>query len=103
MKSKLISASVLAFAALAAGSSFAEGRDIYPASNASAVSTKTRADVQAELAQAQRNGYNVNIGRNWTGDNAVSTSNRSRDEVRREAASAVVSTSALEHDYPVVR
>jgi hypothetical protein len=66
MKSNLVSASVLAVSALAffgSASSFAEGRDPFPQDQVKAVSTKSRADVRAELVQAQREGYNVNIGR----------------------------------------
>jgi hypothetical protein len=52
MKSNLVSASVLAVSALAffgSASSFAEGRDPFPQDQVNTVSTKTRADVRAEL------------------------------------------------------
>ena len=57
MKSNLVSASVLAVSALAffgSASSFAEGRDPFPLDQASAVSTKTRAEVKSEVLQAQK-------------------------------------------------
>jgi Domain of unknown function (DUF4148) len=103
MKSTLLSASVLALAAMAAGSSFAEGSDSLVQNNTGFVSTKTRADVQAELAQAQREGYNVSLGHNWDGGGKPVISTRSRDEVRREAIGSVASTNALERNYPVMR
>lgn len=57
MKSNLVSASILAVSALAffgSASSFAEGRDPFPQEKVNTVSTKTRADVKAELLQAPR-------------------------------------------------
>jgi hypothetical protein len=107
MKSTLVSASILAIAALASANSFAEGRDPYPLDQVSAASTKTRADVQAELLQAQREGYSVNIGNTYQ-DPAFSgtpASTRTRAEVKAEASSAgtAVSVSALEHAYPAVQ
>ena len=106
MKSTLVSASILAIAALASANSFAEGRDPYPLDQVSAASTKTRADVQAELLQAQREGYSVNIGNTYQ-DPAFSgtpASTRTRAEVKAEASSGTaVSVSALEHAYPAVQ
>ena len=57
MKSNLVSASVLAVSALAffgSASSFAEGRDPFPQDQVKSVSTKTRADVRAELVAARQ-------------------------------------------------
>jgi hypothetical protein len=109
MKSTLVSASILAIAALASANSFAEGRDPYPLDQldqVSAASTKTRADVQAELREAQREGYSVNIGNTYQ-DPAFSgtpASTRTRAEVKAEASSGTaVSVSALEHAYPAVQ
>lgn len=113
MKSNFVSAATLAIAALAtlgSASSFAEGCDPYPLDRleqASAASTKTRADVQAELLQAQRTGYSVNIGNTYQ-DPAFSgtpASTRTRAEVKAEASSAgsAVSVSALEHAYPAAQ
>ena len=110
MKSTLVSASILAIAALASANSFAEGRDPYPLNQldqVSVASTKTRADVQAELREAQREGYSVNIGNTYQ-DPAFSgtpASTRTRAEVKAEASSAgtTVSVSALEHAYPAVQ
>lgn len=110
MKSNLVSASILAIAALASASSFAEGRDPYPLDRleqASAASTKTRADVQAELLQAQRTGYSVNIARTFQDPTFDSKpdSARTRAEVKAEAVStgSAVSVSALEHAYPAAQ
>jgi hypothetical protein len=106
MKSNLVSASVLAVSALAffgSASSFAEGRDPFPQDQVNSVSTKTRADVRAELAQAQHEGYSVNIGPTYQAPEAIApASTRSRAEVKAEAGSTV-SVSALERDYPVVQ
>jgi hypothetical protein len=92
MKSTLLSASVLALATLAAGSSYAEGREPFPEVNAPSLaqSATTRAEVKAELLQAQRQGFSANIARNWNGDvekNGVSSV--SRAEVRNEAIAAL--------------
>ena len=106
MKSNLVSASVLAVSALAffgSASSFAEGRDPFPQDQVNTVSSKTRADVRAELAQAKREGYSVNIGRTYQAPEASApASTRSRAEVKAEAGAAV-SVSTLERDYPVVQ
>ena len=106
MKSNLVSASVLAVSALAffgSASSFAEGRDPFPQDQVNTVSSKTRADVRAELVQAQREGYSVNIGPTYQSPEASApASTRSRAEVKAEAGKAV-SVSALERDYPVVQ
>lgn len=106
MKSNLVSASVLAIAALAtfgSASSFAEGRDPYPLDQVNAVSTKSRADVRAELVQAQREGYSVNISPTYQSlDAGAPVSTKSRAEVKAEAGNAI-SVSAIERDYPVVQ
>jgi hypothetical protein len=105
MKSNLVSASVLAVSALAffgSASSFAEGRDPFPLDQVNAVSTKSRADVRAELVQAQRQGYNVNLGNTYGDAQAAPASTKSRAEVKAEAGTAV-SVSAIERDYPVVQ
>jgi hypothetical protein len=106
MKSNLVSASVLAVSALAffgSASSFAEGRDPYPLDQTNTVSTKTRAEVRAELVQAKRDGYSVNLPRNYqapeTGAPAIT---KSRAEVRAEVGNTV-SASAFEREYPVVQ
>jgi hypothetical protein len=105
MKSNLVSASVLAVSALAffgSASSFAEGRDPYPLDQVNSVSTKSRAEVKAELVQAQREGYNVNLGNNYGDVHTAPVSNKTRAEVKAEAGTAV-STVALERNYPVVQ
>jgi hypothetical protein len=106
MKSNLVSASVLAVSALAffgSASSFAEGRDPFPQDQVKAVSTKSRAEVKAELVQAQREGYSVNIGPSYQSPEAAAlVSTKSRAEVKADAGGAV-SVSALDRDYPVVQ
>lgn len=106
MKSNLVSASVLAVSALAffgSASSFAEGRDPYPLDQVNTVSTKSRADVRAELLQAQRDGsYKANLGNTYQDIHAAPTSDKTRAEVKAEAGAAV-SVSAIDRDYPVVQ
>ncbi|MFS2035767.1 DUF4148 domain-containing protein [Polaromonas sp. CT11-55] len=106
MKSNLVSASVLAVSALAffgSASSFAEGRDPFAQDQVKSVSTKTRAEVKAELAQAQREGYSVNIGRTYQAPEASApVSTKSRAEVKAEIGTTV-SASAFDRDYPVVQ
>lgn len=106
MKSNLVSASVLAVSALAffgSASSFAEGRDPFPQDQVQSVSTKTRAEVRAELAQAQHEGYSVNIGRTYQAPEASApVSTKSRAEVKAEAGTTV-SAAAFDRDYPVVQ
>jgi hypothetical protein len=105
MKSNLVSASVLAISAVAifgSASSFAEGRDPYPLDQVNAVSTKSRADVRAELLQAQREGYSVNVGPTFQDVYTPPGSTKTRAEVKAEPGAAV-SVSALERDYPVVQ
>ena len=104
MKSNLASASVLALAALAtlgSASSFAESNP-FPQTGASTASSKTRAEVRAELLQAQRAGYDVKIGTTYQDVTAAPASSKSRAEVRTETG-AQVSTSLIEHAYPVVQ
>ena len=100
MTSKIISASVLAIAALASVSSFAESNPFPQV--AQTASNTSRTQVQAELAQAQREGYSATISNTWQDTNTAPVSNRTRAEVKREAGSAV-SVSAIERLYPVVQ
>jgi hypothetical protein len=105
MKSNLVSASVLAVSALAffgSASSFAEGRDPFPQDQANSVSTKTRADVKAELLQAQREGYSVNITPTYQDVYTAPVSGKTRAEVKAEIGTTV-SAVALDRDYPVVQ
>lgn len=88
MKSTLVSASILAIAALASANSFAEGRDPYPLDQVSAASTKTRAEVRAELLQAQREGYNLNQDNTYADVKVAPVSNKTRAEVRAELLQA---------------
>ncbi len=105
MKSNLVSASILAIAALAtfgSTSSFAEGSDPYPLDQVSAASTKTRAEVRAELLQAQRAGYNVNLGNTYPDVKVAPISNKTRAEVKAEITASSPGYS-IEHDYPTVQ
>ena len=105
MKSNLVSASILAVSALAffgSASSYAEGRDPFPQEKVNTVSTKTRADVRAELAQAQRDGYSVNIGRTYQDVYTAPVSGKTRAEVKAEIGTTV-SAATLDREYPVVQ
>ena len=105
MKSNLVSASILAVSALAffgSASSFAEGRDPFPQDQVKSVSTKTRAEVKAELLQAQREGYSANIGRTYQDVYTAPASGKTRAEVKAEIGTTV-SAAALDRGYPVVQ
>lgn len=52
MKKSILSSALFTVAALGAGSAFAGGSNNYPADKTSSVSTKTRTQVKAELAEA---------------------------------------------------
>lgn len=100
MKSTLVTASILALATLSAGASFAEGRGGYSQDNTSVVSaagSKTRAEVQADLAQAQRDGFSVNLGDNWSGNQAAPVGQKTRAEVRAEAITSASAKPAFEN------
>ena len=56
MKKSILSTALFTLAALGAGSAFAGGGNNYPAEKTSNASTKTRAQVKAELAEAIRVG-----------------------------------------------
>jgi hypothetical protein len=96
MKTRLLIAAVIALSAIATvGSTFAES--IYPPEGSAAVSTKTRAEVKAELEQARKDGLLMNSGEGgyineWTrptiGAQGVAGSRysgRTREEVKAEA------------------
>lgn len=105
MKSNLVSASILAVSALAffgSASSFAEGRDPFPQDQVKSVGTKTRAEVKAELLQAQREGYSANISRTYQDVYTAPASGKTRAEVKAEIGTTV-SAAALDRDYPVVQ
>lgn len=85
--SKLVSASVLALAALASASSFAQDSN-YPGNDVSATSTKSRAEVRAELQQTPRASYQVNGDSSFPGDAAPVASTKTRAEVRAELEQA---------------
>lgn len=89
MKStKLVSASVLALAALASANSFAQDSN-YPGNEVSAASTLSRADVRAELAQSPRASYQVNSDSSYPGTDATPVAGtKTRAEVRAELEQA---------------
>lgn len=109
MKSKLLSASVFAAAGLLSVSSFADSGDFYPPTPfGQNTSTLTRAEVKAELLQAQRAGYSTN----FTNDSsyplvAVAEAGpaKTRAEVKAELMAAGPRTShfEVEHNYPFVQ
>lgn len=91
MKTRLMMAAVIAFAAMATvGSTFADR----PSDDAVPMSTKTRAEVQAELEQARAAGLLMNAGDRysdeWSRPGAQGVagsrySGRTREEVKAEA------------------
>jgi hypothetical protein len=89
MKStKLVSASVLALAALASANSFAQDSN-YPGNEVSAASTRTRADVRAELLQTPRASYQTNSDSSYPGADATPVAGtKTRAEVRAELEQA---------------
>ncbi|MGH8846095.1 MAG: DUF4148 domain-containing protein [Polaromonas sp.] len=88
MQSKLVSASILAIAALSSASSFA-GDHRYPEDPVSVTSGKTRADVRAELLQAQREGYKISSDSTYPApDSTPAASTKTRAEVRAELLQA---------------
>lgn len=107
MKSKLASAAILAIAALTSASSFAEGYIPGLSDQVSVTSTKTRAEVRAELLQAQREGYTVNIDRTYQAPESTpaNAGTKTRAEVKAEVAASGsrVSGSVIERAYPVVQ
>lgn len=108
MKSKFLSASVLAVAALASASSFADSGDFYPPTPVAQTSTTTRAEVQAELRQAQRAGYMTHFASDSIGPQFSVTqqaSSKTRAEVKAEtlAARPFSTISAIENGYPIAR
>jgi len=105
MKSNLVTASVLAVSALAffgSASSYAEGRDPFPQDQVKSVSTKTRAEVKAELLQAQREGYSANIGQTYPDVRTAPASGKTRAEVKAEIGTPM-SAATLDREYPVVQ
>ena len=62
MKTSIFSAAILSLASLATGSAFAQVDNHYPADQTANMSLKTRAQVQAELAEAIRTGNIVTDG-----------------------------------------
>ena len=106
MQSKLVSASILAIAALGSASSFAEGYIPGLSDQVTVSSTKTRAEVRAELLQAQREGYTVNVGNTYQAPKSTpAPSSKTRAEVKAEVAASGprVSGSTIERTYPVVQ
>jgi hypothetical protein len=105
MKSNFIAAAVVAVAALTSVAASAESFNPYLFDQMQAPSTRTRAEVKAELQQAQREGYNVTLSNAYQSfDAGVPAGNKTRSEVKAEAtAFSQASVSAIEHGYPVVQ
>jgi len=102
MKSNFIGAAVVAVAALTSVAASAEAFNPYLWDQMKAPSTRTRAEVRAELLQAQREGYDANLNNGYKQAKAAPTSNKTRAQVQGEVG-APVSVSAMEHDYPVAQ
>ncbi|GBU15407.1 hypothetical protein AwPolaro_07850 [Polaromonas sp.] len=105
---KFFASSVIALAAMVAGSAFA-GDSSYPSSVASSSpSTVTRAQVQAELLQAQKNGaWRATLDdHDYPTIQAVGTP-KTRAEVQAELAQAQKSghwsSSLDDHSYPTIQ
>lgn len=62
---KILASAVIALASVAAGSAFADSSDLPYSVNAPTQSTVTRAQVQAELAQARKDGSWQDISNNY--------------------------------------
>lgn len=83
---KILASTVIALAALASGSAFADSN--YPASMAAPMqSSVTRAAVQADLVQAQKSGVIINDFKNYPMVSEMGASN-SRADVRQALTQA---------------
>ena len=97
------SAVAIAFAALSAGQAMAApivNGEIYPAEAVAQTSTTTRAQVKAELAEAQRAGYVAAHGEvptQFATESSTRTAGKSRADVRAELAEAQRSGTVLNY------
>ena len=86
---KILASTVISLAFLAAGSAFAGDHDYAAVTAPATTSTVTRAQVQAELAQAQKEGTLLNAGDDSSyPTTAQSGVSKSRAEVRAELMQA---------------
>jgi Domain of unknown function (DUF4148) len=110
MKSKFISAAVLAAAGFSSVSAFADSGDFYPAPTyGQNTSSVTREQVKAELAQAKRDGTLSNFANNDAAYPPAPVANagsgKTRAEVKAElmAASPRAPQYEVDHSYPSVQ
>ena len=99
--SKLLSSALIAVASLSAAGAFAGDMDNYPVQPAQA-STLTRAQVRAELAQAERDGTLIQVNDAYPGDVGVANSGKTRAQVRAELVQAQREglTQRIDNNYP---
>ncbi|SFC68360.1 protein of unknown function [Polaromonas sp. OV174] len=103
MKSNFITAAVIAVAALTSVAASADTYDKYLFDQVQATSTKTRAEVNAELVQAQRQGYTLSSRNPFPPANTQAVASKTRAEVRAEVTpSSIAGASAFERNYPVI-
>lgn len=96
--SKILASTLIALASIAAGSAFAADRD-YPVVASPSHSTVTRAEVRAELLQAQKDGSLAINDNDYPVIHATGTP-KTREEVRAETAAALKDgTLNLRGDY----
>ncbi|MDB5895002.1 MAG: hypothetical protein JWQ88_2533 [Rhodoferax sp.] len=101
---KILSSALIAMASLTAVGAFAGDLDDYPAQAGQTVqaSTVTRAQVRAELADAQRAGTLLQANDAYPGNAAVASSVKTRDQVRAELRNAQRGglTQRIDNNYP---
>lgn len=98
---KILSSALIAVAALSAASAFAGDNDSYPVLPAQA-STLTRAQVRAEVVQAQRDGTLAIVSHDYPGDVGVVAGVKTRDQVKAElrAAQRAGYTQRIDNSFP---
>lgn len=85
---KILSSALIAIASLSAASAFAGDND-YPGVQLNRTSTLTRAQVRADLVQAQRQGTLMQADDNYPSAHAAQTSGfKTREQVKAELRSA---------------
>jgi hypothetical protein len=98
---KILSAAILAAASLTAVGAYAGDLDDYPAQTVQA-STVTRAQVRAELVQAQRAGTLIQADDAYPGNVNSASSVKTREQVRAELRDAQRGglTQRIDNAYP---
>lgn len=92
---KILSSALIAIASLSAASAFAGDND-YPGVQTNSVSTLTRAQVQAELQQAKREGTLFQSDDSYPVLQAQNAGNKTREQVKAELL-----TAEQQHSYSV--